>query len=395
MKIPITRPFFDECEKTEILKPLETGWIVQGPEVAEFERLFAAYTGSSYARAASSCTTALHLALDALGITIGDKVIVPAFTYVASANAVEYTGADVELCDIDLKTFNIDIKKAEAILENDKSRQIKAIVPVHLFGLCTDMKSIMALAQKHHLKVIEDAACGFGAWIDGKHGGTFGDAGCFSFHPRKSITTGEGGMVITENREVAEKVTSLRDHGAGRADLERHMEKGGSLLPEFNLRGYNYRMTDLQAALGVCQMKKADFILKERRKWAEMYDQALKGIHALVTPYTSHGYIHGYQAYVCLFTNGEDISTLTKDRIDRINTERNRFMEELENRGIATRQGTHAVHTLGYYKNKHNIDDKDFINAYGADRLSIALPLYATMTEKEFDYIIENIKSLL
>lgn len=393
MNIPITKTIFGDEEKEAIVKPLETGWVVQGPNVAKFQNMFADFTGSKYAHAASNCTTALHLGLEAMDITKGDKVIVPSFTYVASANAVEYTGAEVVFCDIDLKTFNIDETKLEEIIKKDSS--IKAIMPVNLFGLCANMPYIMELAKKYNLKVIEDSACGFDGWIGDKHSGTFGDCGCFSFHPRKSICTGEGGMLITDDEDIANKVSQLKDHGASKSDLQRHKEKGGSLLPDFTMRGYNYRMTDMQGALGVCQMDRKEYIMNGRREVASKYDIVLKDISQLVAPYIPENYKHGYQSYVCIFTDGEDISNLTKEQIDRINVKRNIFMEKLEEMTIATRQGTHAVHTLGYYKNKNNFKDEDFLMSYAADRLSIALPLYAGMTNEEFDYVISNIKEAL
>ena len=393
MNIPITKTIFGDEEKEAIVKPLETGWVVQGPNVAKFQNMFADFTGSKYAHAASNCTTALHLGLEAMDITKGDKVIVPSFTYVASANAVEYTGAEVVFCDIDLKTFNIDETKLEEIIKKDSS--IKAIMPVNLFGLCANMPYIMELAKKYNLKVIEDSACGFDGWIGDKHSGTFGDCGCFSFHPRKSICTGEGGMLITDDEDIANKVSQLKDHGASKSDLQRHKEKGGSLLPDFTMRGYNYRMTDMQGALGVCQMDRKEYIMNGRREVASKYDEVLKDISQLLTPYIPENYKHGYQSYVCIFTDGEDISNLTKEQIDRINIKRNIFMEKLEEMTIATRQGTHAVHTLGYYKNKNNFKDEDFLMSYAADRLSIALPLYAGMTNEEFDYVISNIKEAL
>ncbi|WP_323658912.1 DegT/DnrJ/EryC1/StrS family aminotransferase [Aliarcobacter butzleri] len=393
LNIPITKTIFGDEEKEAIVKPLETGWVVQGPNVAKFQTMFADFTGSKYAHASSNCTTALHLGLEAMSITRGDKVIVPSFTYVASANAVEYTGAEVVFCDIDLKTFNIDETKLEEIIKKDSS--IKAIMPVNLFGLCANMPYIMELGKKYNLKVIEDSACGFDGWIGDKHSGTFGDCGCFSFHPRKSICTGEGGMLITDDEDIASKVSQLKDHGASKSDLQRHKEKGGSLLPDFTIRGYNYRMTDMQGALGVCQMDRKEYIMNGRREVASKYDIVLKDISQLLTPYIPENYKHGYQSYVCIFTNGEDISNLTKEQIDRINIKRNIFMEKLEEMTIATRQGTHAVHTLGYYKNKNNFKDEDFLMSYAADRLSIALPLYAGMTDVEFDYVISNIKEAL
>jgi len=393
MNIPITKTIFGKEEAEAIIKPLETGWVVQGPNVAKFQEMFSEFTGASHSHATTSCTTALHLGLEAMSITTGDKVIVPSFTYVASANSVEYTGAEVVFCDIDLRTFNMDETKLEELVKNDSS--IKAIMPVHLFGLCSDMPYIMELAKKYNLKIIEDSACGFDGWIGDKHSGTFGDVGCFSFHPRKSICTGEGGMLITNDDEIALKVSQLKDHGASKSDLQRHKEKGGSLLPDFTMRGYNYRMTDMQGALGVCQMNKKDYIMNGRREVASKYDIALKDIPQLITPYIPKDYKHGFQSFVCIFTDGENIDNLTKEQIDRINIKRNIFMEKLEDMTIATRQGTHAVHTLGYYKNKNNFKDEDYLMSYAADRLSIALPLYAGMSDEEFDYVITNIKEAL
>lgn len=392
-QIPITKAVFDEAEQAEIIKPLQSGWVVQGPYVKQFEKMFAEYTHSKYAKAVSNCTTALHLALLALGIGEGDTVVVPAFTYVASANAVEYTGARVVFCDIDLASFNISTTHLARLLENDKT--IKAIMPVNLFGLCADLDEIKQLANRHGVVVVEDSACGFDAWIGQRHSGTIGQVGCFSFHPRKSITTGEGGMLITDDEKIYQLVSQLCDHGASKSDLQRHEHKGGSLLPDFNMRGYNYRMTDIQGALGVCQMQKAKAIMAGRRHIAKQYDEALSRIPALTLPTAAAGFTHGYQSYVCLFSMGEPLEQLTLETIDALNIKRNRLMQLLEERGIATRQGTHAVHTLGYYQQRYQLKNNDFLNAYAADRLSIALPLYAQMTTDEFDYVIENIKEAL
>jgi len=391
MKIPITKPFFDECEKESIVKPLETGWVVQGPYVKEFEQQFAQFTGAAHAVALSSCTTALHLGLEAVGIGRGDYVVVPSFTFVASQNSVETAGAEVVFADIDLKTFNIDTRHLEQILDQDREKKIKAVMPVNLFGLAADLPGILEIASHYNIKVIEDSACGFDARIHGKHSGTFGLCGCFSFHPRKAITTGEGGMLVTNDPGIAETVSQLRDHGAGKSDLSRHQQKGGSLLPEFDIRGYNYRMTDFQGAVGVCQLKKAEDILKKRRHFAQKYNEALKEVDTLLIPHVPGNYSHGYQSYVCLFTGGEDMSNLSIAQIERLNRKRNEWMFVLEEKGIATRQGTHAVHTLGYYKNKYRLKEEDYIHSYAADRLSIALPLYANMTDEEFNYVIEMI----
>lgn len=390
MQIPITKAVFDHHEKNAIVQPLDSGWVVQGPYVKQFESLFAEYTQSKYAKAVSNCTTALHLGLLALGIGPGDKVIVPSFTYVASANAVEYTGAQVVFCDIDVATFNIDTVQCERLLAAD--RAIKAIMPVNLFGLCADLETIQALAKAYHVRVIEDSACGFDAWIAAKHSGTFGDVGCFSFHPRKSITTGEGGMLITDDEQIYKMVSQLCDHGASKTDLQRHQEKGGSLLPDFTMRGYNYRMTDFQGALGVCQMQKSQAIMDGRRNIAKQYDAVFDDLPYLQRPQCPQGYTHGYQSYVCLLTMGKAIADLTFADIDALNIQRNQIMQRLESQGIATRQGTHAVHTLGYYANRYQLSREDYRAAYIADRLSIALPLYAQMTSAEFAYVTDALK---
>src|SRR5215207_5340771 len=191
--IPITRPVFGPEEMAAVQKPLESGWVVQGPYVRQFEEQFSAFTGAQYSVATSSCTTALHIAVAALDLKPGDEVIVPAFTWVATANVVEYMGARPVFCDIDLRTFNIDVAQISGLI----TERTVGIIPAHLFGLCADIAPIMELARRHHLWVVEDAACAFGAWYHGIHAGLFGDLGCFSFHPRKSITTGEGGMITT------------------------------------------------------------------------------------------------------------------------------------------------------------------------------------------------------
>lgn len=396
-RFPITKPYMDECERGAILKPLETGWLVQGPYVAEFERQFATFVGTEYAIATTSCTTALHLGLIALEIEQGDKVVVPAFTYIASANAVEYTRAEVVFCDIDLSTFNIDMNSLEVILARDrqKDKRIKAIMPVNLFGLCADLPKIRELSEQYNLKIIEDSACGIGAYIGRQHSGTFGDVGCFSFHPRKSITTGEGGMLVTSDEQIANLVKSLRDHGASKSDIERHFQQGGSLLPEFNYLGYNYRMTDLQAAIGICQLEKLEYIISEKRKIANWYNYKIKELNFLLSPQTPKNYVHGFQSYVCLYTGGyEELlnANLKVEIVEKVNKERNRLMSKLEELGISTRQGTHAVHTLGYYRNKYKLKDEDYPKAYAADRLSITLPLFVGMSEEDVDFIIEAIK---
>ncbi len=295
MQIPIAKPYFGKEEKEAVAEVLESGWVVQGPRVAEFERMITEFTKAKFAKASSSCTTALHLALLSSGIEVGDRVLVPSFNYIASANAVEYTGATPVFIDINPYTFNIDPEKIADYLEREKIQQsnIKGIMPVHLFGLSADMNPIMEIAKQYKLCVVEDATCALGALNHNKHAGSFGNAGCFSFHPRKSITTGEGGMIITNNEEIASRIESLRNHGASMSDLARH-EKGGYLLPEFDALGYNYRMTDLQGAIGVEQMKKLPYILAKKIERAKIYDEQLKGVEYLQHPSATEGCKHVY-----------------------------------------------------------------------------------------------------
>ncbi len=393
MKIPITKPFFNERERELLLKPLDSGWVIQGPFVKEFERDFAKFVGVKYALATSNCTTALQLSLLALGIGKGDRVIVPSFTFVATANSVEAVGAEPVFCDIDLRTFCMDCTKVADILESDSAKTIKAVMPVNQFGLCANLVDIRHLVDVLNIKMIEDCACSFGSYLNGRHSGTFGHIGCFSFHPRKAITTGEGGMVVTADPEISSRIASLRDHGATISNIERHEKKMSYFLPDYDIVGYNFRMTDFQGALGVAQMEKAEMLLKSRRNLAVRYDSALKEVPWLITPFVPENQVSGYQSYVCLFSGNEDIGRMTINNIDSLHQKRNKFMSYLEELGIATRQGTHAVHTLGYYRKKYRLHPEHCLKAFIADRLSISLPLYHGLTGEEFQYIIEAIKS--
>jgi perosamine synthetase len=383
MTIPITKPVFGPEELAAIQRPIESGWVVQGPYVKAFEDRFAAFTGAPFAVATTSCTTALHLALRILDVHPGDEVIVPAFTWIATPNVVEYGGARPIFCDIDLATFNIDPDRVEALI----TPRTVGILPVHLFGLCAAMDRVRSIAERHGLWVVEDAACGFGARFCGRHAGTLGDMGAFSFHPRKAITTGEGGMLTTGRAEYAARTRVLRDHGASRTDLVRHEGKTAFLLAEYQELGYNYRMTDLQGALGCAQMDRAEWILSERRRRAKRYDELLADLDWLATPCVPAGYEHGYQAYVCLFRPERP----TLDNVDRLHARRSRVMARLESRGIATRQGTHAPILLDYYAARYGLRPEGYPNAAFADRLSLALPLYPQMTDEEQDLVVTEL----
>jgi len=384
MKIPIAKPFFGPEEMRAVQLPLESGWVVQGTFVRKFEKTFSGFTGAPFSIATTSCTTALHIAVAALGLKPGDEVIVPAFTWVSTPNVVEYMGAKPIFCDINLRTFNIDVDQIETLITS----KTVGIIPVHLFGLCAEMDPILKIARKHHLWVIEDAACAFGSWYHGHHAGTLGEIGCFSFHPRKSITTGEGGMITTSQTEIDGLSRILRDHGASRTDFDRDAMKSAFLLSDYNHLGYNYRMTDIQGALGCAQMERAKWILEERTKRAHLYDEILRSVEWLDLLEVPNGYIHGYQAYVCLFRSQEP----TLKNVDRLHRQRNDLMMRLEEKEISTRQGTHAPVIQGYYVEKYKLRPEKFPDAYLADKLSLTLPLYVQMTEAEQVWVVNELK---
>lgn len=384
MKIPIARTSLLKSEIESVLEPLKNGWLVQGPKVNEFEEKWSSFTGADHSVAVTSCTTALHLSLAALGFCRGDEAIVPAFTWISTANIIEHLGGKVVFCDIDLDTFNIDVSQIESKITS----KTKAVLPVHLFGLSADMDPINEIAEKHNLWVIEDAACGFGSMYKDKHVGTLGDTGCFSFHPRKAITTGEGGMVTTSSDELAQRVKCFRDHGATMSDLQRHLGARPYLLADHPEAGYNQRMTDIQGALGLEQMKRADEIIKERQRLASIYNQAFGSLEWLQTPIIPEGYQHGYQSYPCLFKPMD----IKETNIKMINELRNEWMDTLQNNGISTRPATHAVHMLSFYSKKYGLNPQDYPNAWAANDCSISLPLFHGLSDDEQDYVIRKVK---
>ena len=374
--IPISLPVTGEEEWEAVKEPLMSGWLTSGPKVREFESAFAERHQVKHAFAVTSATTALHLALVALDIGPGDEVIVPAFTWVSTANVVLHQGAKVVFCDIDSKTFNIDPAK----LQEKISSKTKAIMVVHLFGLCANMDAIREIAGE--LPIVEDGACAAGAAYKGTPAGALGTMGCFSFHPRKSITTGEGGMLTTNDDGLAEKVGILRNHGASISEEQRHNGPRPYILPDFDVCGYNYRMTDLQGAVGVVQLKKLDLFIHERNQWAQFYKQELKDISWLQLPEFSNDYAHGWQSFVTMIDE------------KKAPFSRNEIMEKLQEKGVSTRPGTHAVHMLSYYANKYNINPEDYPGAQQANDCSMSIPLHNRMNKEDYEYIVKMIKQL-
>lgn len=368
--IPIAIPQTGDDEWHALRDTIHSGWLTQGPKVNEFENNFAKEHQVKHALATTSCTTALHLILVALGIKPGDEVIVPAFTWIATANVVLYCGATPVFADIDPDTYNIT---ADTIGSKITDRT-KAIIVVHLFGLCADMDAISSVAKD--IPIVEDAACAAGGMYKGRYAGSLGVAGAFSFHPRKTITTGEGGMVTTDDAELAAKINCLRNHGASISEEQRHHGNRPYLLPDFNVLGFNYRMTDLQACVGLVQLNKLREFINERAQWANYYSAALQNISWLKPPKIANDYNPAWQAYVCRIDLAK--TSLTSHQI----------MEQLLEQGVQTRPGTHAVVGLNYYRERCAINVEDYPVAIAAEHSTLALPLHNRMTKEDYDYVI-------
>jgi perosamine synthetase len=375
-RIAIAAPDTGEEEWEALRAPLESGWLTQGPQVAEFESAFAARHQVGHAVATTSCTTALHLALAARGIGPGDEVIVPAFTWVATANVVAYCGARPVFVDVDSRTYNVD---PEAV-RNAISEKTRAVVAVHLFGLCADMDGMRA-AVPDGVFVLEDAACAAGAGYRGRPAGSLGHAAAFSFHPRKTITTGEGGMLTTNDAELADHAVRLRNHGASVAEEERHASARPHVMPAFDEVGFNYRMTDLQAAVGLVQLGKLDSLVEERGRWAQWYSTQLESIGWLTPPIVPEGHVHGWQAYVATVSENAPL-------------ERDAVMDELSAGGIATRPGTHCVPGLGVWRGPSGFEDGRFPVAEELERRTLTLPLHNRLTEDDYSRVVEALREL-
>jgi perosamine synthetase len=376
-QIPIALPSTGDEEWQALREPLASGWLTQGPKVAAFERAFAERHRVKHALAITSCTTGLHLMLAAAGIGPGDEVIVPAFTWVATANVVIYTGATPVFADVSPTTYNID--PADVALR--VTPRTRAVIAVHLFGLCADMAAIRQ-AVPPGVMIFEDCACAAGASLDGVPAGGLGHAGVFSFHPRKSITTGEGGMLTTNDAQLAEVADQLRNHGASVSEEQRHRGPKPYLLPDFNLLGFNYRMTDLQGAVGLVQLGKLDRFIAERQQWAEYYRERLSDIAWLRMPQFAGNGTHAWQSFV-VYVEPETAPL-----------PRNAIMERLQSQGIATRPGTHAVHVLRYYRDRYGLEADDFPGALACHDNTMAIPLHNRMTGDDYRSVVDALHAV-
>ncbi|MBI4670247.1 MAG: DegT/DnrJ/EryC1/StrS family aminotransferase [Chloroflexi bacterium] len=373
--IPITKPFFDENEERAAAEAIRSGWVVQGPRTIEFEKMVAERVGAKYALATSNCTTALHLALIALGIGPGDEVLVPSYSFIATANSVLHAGATPVFVDIDARTYNMDPLR----IEEKITPRTRAIMPVHQIGLAADIDTIHAIARKHDLLVLEDAATIIGGTYKGKPIGAHSRAVCFSFHPRKAITTGEGGMVTTNDENIARQVEMLRSHGANVSDFARHTA-GKVVIEEYPVLGYNYRLTDIQGAVGVEQMKKLDWILQRRLEIGERYNQAFADLDFIETPYEPAFAKHTYQSYCVRIAHN---APKTRDEI----------MAAMQDAGIATRRGVMAAHLEPFYVNQYGRVSLPVTEQ--ATRTTMLLPIYAQMTEQEIGTVIHTFRKIV
>lgn len=372
--IAIAKPYLTADEAQNAYDTILSGWVTQGPKVQEFEEKFAAYVGSKYAVALSNCTTALHLAMIVAGIKEGDEVICPSMSYVATANCIKYVNATPVFAEVN-EFYNLDVVDVEKKI----TPKTKAILLVHQIGMPADIDAFKTLCAKHNLQLIEDAACAVGSSFKGKKIGSHENLTCFSFHPRKVITTGDGGMITTDNEEHYKRLKLLRQHAMSVNDRERHTST--KLIFEDHLEvGYNYRMTDIQAAVGIKQLEKLDFIIAERRKIAEHYNKAFKNISGVRIPEERENYFTNYQSYALyLIPEGK----LT----------RNQFMERMLEKGISTRRGIMTSHRESAYKNESKNLSLPESEKY-ADN-SVILPLYYPMSTFDIETVIKEVQLLL
>ena len=368
-KIPLFRPHFDDEELKEITKVLNSGWVSQGPKVKEFEDNIVEYLGAKYAISVTNCTCALHLSLLSIGIKEGDEVLVADYTFPATGHAVLYCGARPIFVDVDLRTYNID----PDLIEERITDRTKAIIPVHTFGQSAEMDEILKIAEDHNLKVIEDAACALGGKYKNKYAGAIGDVGCFSFHARKGITTGEGGMAVTNDKNLAEKMRHLSVFGMTSAWVREKSDE--FVVPKFTEPGYNYKMSDITAAVGVAQIRKLKKIIERKKELAKYWNEKLNEIEYIESPYVNNNVKHVYQSYVSLIDKG-------------IN--RNKIIESLMKKDVQTQIGTYASHIQPVYQSWDKCP-----KSFEIFNKSLALPMHYMLKEQDIDIVAGSLKKVI
>lgn len=373
--IPIAKPYLTSDEAQAAYDTILSGWITQGPRVAEFEEKFAQYTGARFAVAVSNCTTALHLSMIVSGIGSNDEVICPSLSYIATANCIRYVGATPVFAEINPETYNLDVLDVEKRI----TPKTKAILLVHQIGMPADIDAFKELCERYQLKLIEDAACAVGSVYKGKKIGSHSELVCFSFHPRKVISTGDGGMITTNREDYYPRMKLLRQHGMAVNDRVRH-ESSKVIITDHVELGYNYRLTDVQAAIGIKQLEKLDWIVSERRKIAAYYHKALSDVDGIRLPIEEKGYASNYQSY-SIYLEPE------------LNVDRNALMQKMMEQGIATRSGIMTSHRETAYIHFCNGLSLP-VSEEACDR-SILLPLYVPMTQLELEKICTVFKECI
>lgn len=370
IKVPFFNPYISKQDKIAVNKALNSTLLTDGPTLQEFENKFSAFTKSKYGIGVSNATSALHLSLKSLGIGKGDEVIVPDMTFVATASAVLLTGATPVFVDVNDDDLNISVKS----IENSLTSKTKAVIPVHFAGRSCNMKRIMEIANKNNLKVIEDCAHAIGAKYGGKHVGTFGDAGCFSFYPTKNITTIEGGMVITKSKMIADHIRTARNHGITKSLTQRYSH-GRPWDYDVTEPGYNYRLDEIRATLGISQLKRIHILNQMRRKACEYYNSKLEAIKGIKTPLSDKS--DAYHLYVIRIK-------------DEYGIKRDKLFEILLKKGIRTSVHYKPLHEFTVFKKRAKIYDR-LDNAKQAYREIISLPLYTGISREMQDKVITAI----
>lgn len=372
IKVPLSRLWIDKNELNEVKKVLETGWLTKGPKNEELEKLVSEYLGIKFVLCTSSCTTALHLALLGIGVKTGDEVLVSDYTFPATGHSVVHCGATPVFVDVDMKTYNMDIRDLKKKYNKKKT---KAIVVVHTFGQSADMEKIMKFANKRKLHVIEDAACALGSKYKGEFCGTIGTIGCFSMHATKGVSSGEGGLVVTNDEEIFKRVKSFGIFGQ-KSTWDRELSKDFN-IPVFETIGFNYKMSDLAAAVGIAQFKKLEKIIKRKNSLARYLNKRLKEVDYIIAPYNrkGKGNRHNYQGYSCLVDNYVN---------------RNKLIQLLKDRGIQCQIGTYSSYIQPCY---NNINDNCF-NSLDIYNRSIRLPLFYKLKREDIDYVIDILKEI-
>jgi len=377
MQIPFHKAYITDDEIEEVVDSLKSGWLTMGPKTVRFEEEFKKYIASRHAIAVNSCTSALHLALKVIDLKPEDEVIIPTMTFTATGEVICYFNAIPVVVDIEKDTNNIDVKSIEKAITS----RTRAIIPVHYGGQPCDMDEIMDIAKRHNLYVIEDAAHCLPSWYKGRQVGVTGDITCFSFYATKTIATGEGGMITTENDQWAERMKTLRLHGISKDPWKRY-SKDGSWYYEVVEAGFKYNTTDIQSGIGLAQLRKIEWTWQKRKYIAERYSEAFKETEAVITPYIKPDRVSSWHLYVI------------KLNLEALTISRNRFIEELSQRGINTSVHFIPLHRHPFYKMSFGYNVEDFPNAEWVYKRSISLPIYPGMTDAEIDYVIENVMDI-